>query len=719
MANAGWKVFVTVMVVVALATGCSGVKGAGRSIGKVVGVTGREDKAEKPILEDKPVITDRREVPSATREISRAPAREERPAVTRRPQPPKAVTVRARVKTYELVDYQYTVRELVEKVMAALPRVEGYIVEREGETLYLSLGRADGIREGAVLQVVRQGREFRHPLTDEVLGYFEDDLGIVEITEVREDYSTAHVLIGKGEPMAKGDIVRITKGRIQVAALPVLNESESEIDTELLYEELVQDLKGSGRFDLYDKDDLLIWLLESGLTPADVRKGDGFRRLVEQIPSDTYFFLRISPLKEEEVMEGVLMSAETGEAIKQVQSLVKSAVAFAPAVPGPEAPRPVAARPSPPAALPTPQPGAVVFAPPGSVLSSSWTSEDFDFEMVGLDTGDVDGDGVVDVVVAGPTQIRVMRYDSLGKRLVESMRHTERLGSQCIALDVGDVNANGFAEIYVTNVVRRGAASYVLEFDGTQLRKIAENEKRSYRVLHPYDQQPFLVTQAAGVFDPFLGSVKRASWGGDGSIKTESYDLVAKLDRQNEVDVFGFAVGDVDGDGEDDILSFDSEDRLAMFSLDGQRKWRSGERYGGSMGAVDYGSDTEHKLSRGHPREYVITLSVNQRILLCDLDGDGLKEVIVPQNVRYVSLVNIDEITGIKESKIVILGWDGVTMSEKWLTKAVPFFTSDIALSDVDNDGQLELISGVTRFQKLVRGSKESSVIVYELAGGS
>ena len=297
------------------------------------------------------------------------------------------------------------------------------------------------------------------------------------------------------------------------------------------------------------------------------------------------------------------------------------------------------------------------------------------------------------------------------------MRHTERVGNQCIALDVGDVNGNGFAEIYVTNVIRRGSASYILEYDGAQLRKIAENQKRSYRILRQYDGQPLLITQDAGLFNPFLGTVKQATWGGGEDLKTIPYEHLKNIDRSNKVNIYGFAVGDVDGDGEDDIVSLDSENRIVLFSLNGDKKWRSGDRYGGSLSTFDYGSDTEEKLSRGHPRDYVLTLDVKRRVLLQDMDGDGVKEVILPQNVRYLSLVDVDSLTGIKQSQTVILGWDGIALSEKWRTSGTPSFTSDVSIADVDGDGYLELVTAVAEYKKIMGEAKKSSVIVYELAG--
>src|SRR5438105_1292727 len=70
-----------------------------------------------------------------------------------------------------------TLGVLVNQVLALFPKVDGEVLEIQGETLTLALGQRDGLVAGVELTAYREGRELRHPKTGEVLGHTEQVLG--------------------------------------------------------------------------------------------------------------------------------------------------------------------------------------------------------------------------------------------------------------------------------------------------------------------------------------------------------------------------------------------------------------------------------------------------------------------------------------------------------------------------------------------------------------
>jgi hypothetical protein len=105
------------------------------------------------------------------------------------------------------------------------PKLEGDVIKVEASQVFITLGATDRIREGMELSLFRKGEEFKHPLTGVVLGRFEDDLGVLIIRNVSESYASGTVRPAKPNvTLRPGDKVRITKGKIAVALLPLTGE---------------------------------------------------------------------------------------------------------------------------------------------------------------------------------------------------------------------------------------------------------------------------------------------------------------------------------------------------------------------------------------------------------------------------------------------------------------------------------------------------------------
>jgi len=80
---------------------------------------------------------------------------------------------------------------IVNQVVALFPRVAGDILEVQGTTVTLSVGKRDGVVPGMELSLFREGRELHHPKTGELLGKTEKTLGRMRIEQVAEAYSPA------------------------------------------------------------------------------------------------------------------------------------------------------------------------------------------------------------------------------------------------------------------------------------------------------------------------------------------------------------------------------------------------------------------------------------------------------------------------------------------------------------------------------------------------
>ncbi|HXG02206.1 MAG TPA: hypothetical protein VNO23_02160 [Candidatus Binatia bacterium] len=139
-----------------------------------------------------------------------------------------------------------------EFVNAARP-MEGLVVGVEGEVLYLDLGRAAGAQVGQELTVFRKGDPFYHPVTQRMLGRFEDVLGYAQIRRVEERFSEALFIPIPDRPAPRvEDGVRITRARIRIATTPVLDLTDSGADLRRVPYLLASILERSKRFQVVD-----------------------------------------------------------------------------------------------------------------------------------------------------------------------------------------------------------------------------------------------------------------------------------------------------------------------------------------------------------------------------------------------------------------------------------------------------------------------------------
>ncbi|MBI5896099.1 MAG: VCBS repeat-containing protein [Desulfobacterales bacterium] len=127
-------------------------------------------------------------------------------------------------------------------------------------------------------------------------------------------------------------------------------------------------------------------------------------------------------------------------------------------------------------------------AAPGTQAGSGagfWKSRTYPHLIDGIDVGDVDKDGQQETVVATPDQIFIYRF-AQGKQ--QTVAEIEGGRARFISVSIGDINANGTPEIFVTgfSYALNALESSVYEFDGRTFVPIVEKSRYYYTIVrHP------------------------------------------------------------------------------------------------------------------------------------------------------------------------------------------------------------------------------------------
>lgn len=73
-----------------------------------------------------------------------------------------------------------------------MPR-RGYVVHVDTNRIAIDLTSVDGLRPGALVSVRREKTPIVHPVTGEVLGELDEEVGVARVVELREKFSVAEV----------------------------------------------------------------------------------------------------------------------------------------------------------------------------------------------------------------------------------------------------------------------------------------------------------------------------------------------------------------------------------------------------------------------------------------------------------------------------------------------------------------------------------------------
>jgi len=317
-------------------------------------------------------------------------------------------------------------------------------------------------------------------------------------------------------------------------------------------------------------------------------------------------------------------------------------------------------------------------------------SQTFGFEIKGLDIGDVDGDGKNELVVMDSNNIYVFKYD--GEKLSLFQKIAAGSENNFLTLDVADLNRTGHAQIIVSSVVGDDVRSYIFQYEEGKFKKVMEKTGWFFRVLDHPKEGPVLLGQQRGADGLPVNPIYRMVW------KKKSFEKGPKMNFPTETTIFGLAMADIRGKGKPEIITIDNFNCLNISSEDGKNHWKSKDRFGGTNNFYETLRTTDIAFRPGgadRPGDAPTSLvSIPGRILVKDLFGDGIPQIIINKNEFLTGQLS-ERVKIYQKAQMQGLTWAEDDLATDWKTLEIKGYIADFQFKDVANDGNEELVVAV------------------------
>ena len=324
----------------------------------------------------------------------------------------------------------------------------------------------------------------------------------------------------------------------------------------------------------------------------------------------------------------------------------------------------------------------------------------FKLEIVGMDTGDVDGDGKKELVVIDKDTVYVYKWRNRSFSQFKVIKG--KWSPNYIYVSVADLDNNGRAEIYVSSLSAATVSSFVLEWQESQFKTIASGQSWLFRVIDIPGKGKTLVGQKREIDGAYMGEVhllkrEESRFTPAGSLKLPRFG-----------NVFNFALAPFSHPQKPHTVMLNPYERLQVSDPQGEELWRSDEFFGGSLNFIEDKSGDSREGGLGK------RLYIPSPIFLADVDDDGRQEVVVCQNKSTTGRIT-EHLRSFSSGMVHFMTWDGVALSTQWTSQKLGGAVVGYRVDDVDSDGQPELVVAAVTGVGFILEKPRSQVVVYDL----
>lgn len=517
---------------------------------------------------------------------------------------------------------EYTsVDELATAISSYFPSVQGEVKSVAGDQLTIALGTKDGLQQGVLLTVWREGKEILHPITNMVIGRLEEEVGSLEVTAVGETTSIGVMMKKLKEPKA-GDKARITPKKIALGVVPLRAEHPEIIQA------LAGRLKESGRFTVLDSEKGAAFLNEKKQRDASLIKEMG-----KTFNLDVVLTVEVHPSDSKYLVTTGIFYADDARPLDTIVAMLDLRTKRD--------------------ALGEVNP---FFAPPREEKSDIL---ELTFDARLFAAADLEGTGSLQYVFSDGAKLHIFKQWPSGWReeWVEIIAYPPG-EMQHFNIDVADINGNGRPEIFVTGMLNGTVISFVIEFKDGVYQRIAD-VPGFLRVVASSQKGGILLGQGYNPVSFFAGQPKQYVWLDGKYVPTAEFPL------PKGVNLYGFAYADA-GEASPLLVALDSNDQLLVYS-NGVIIWKSEEKYPTVGKAVIKPlTGIDAMLTPSTEIDKTRRVKISGRVFTADLNGDGRDEILVPKNTGATFLSSYNE------AEFIDLGWTGARLEQRWNIKDIP-----------------------------------------------
>lgn len=336
-------------------------------------------------------------------------------------------------------------------------------------------------------------------------------------------------------------------------------------------------------------------------------------------------------------------------------------------------------------------------------------TQNLSLSMQAVDVGDIDGDGQLDVAIAGKN--KVIAYHLVNNRLIQFGEMELITRYKIIAMNLADLDDNGKSEIYVTGVDWITPNSMGLEWKGKDFEYLFNNERWYIKPMKVPGPGMVLAGQKSGINEGFSPGIYQLR------ITDNTLQKDEQLPVPDSVNLYDFSLADLDGDGKVEVITIDESDKLKVLTASGKQLWKSDEHYGGSLryvGGENSRAKSDRQILETREKDRIY---IHSRIIIEDINNDKLPDVIVNKNLSTASRV-MKNLKNYPSGEIHGLSWNGIGLTELWRTRKIDGYVSSYQmLHDAENKDSATLFVGLVMNSGWmdIFSAKDSTVLMYPL----